>query len=118
MLINSHHMKFSKILALLVFVAMGAAFSACNASQDKPETVLQASAEVVLDIEGMTCEMGCKKAIEKVLSNTDGVATGKVVYEEGKAYVSFDPAVVDETAIITAINESYQGAYKATKALN
>lgn len=103
-------------LSVVLFCTTGLVFTACNSTQNNPTAVtVVADAELVLNLEGMTCEMGCKKAIEKVLSNTPGVATGKVVYEEARAYVAFNQSLVDEAAIITAINESYEGAYKATK---
>jgi copper chaperone CopZ len=111
-------MKATFLHQLFLSFLMVAFFTACNTAPDKSEnTTSIAKAELVLNIEGMTCEMGCKKAIEKVLSNTEGIASGKVVFEEAKAYVAFDPAVVDENGIIATINESYNGAYKAEKAV-
>jgi periplasmic mercuric ion binding protein len=102
---------------ILVFAVLLSAVNlvSCDASQTNPTTAVEADTEIVLALEGMTCEAGCKKAIEKVLQNTPGVAVGSVVYDEARAYVSFDADLVDENTIITAINESYQGAYKATK---
>lgn len=56
-------------------------------------------------IEGMTCEFGCAKTIEKELNELDGVQTAKVDFEKKSATISFDKTIL-KTENITKVVEA------------
>lgn len=96
---------------------------ACGNKAEKeeqtPEKEVAVVAEVVpnatstLDVEGMTCEMGCKAAIEKHLSKTEGVANCEVDFENALAVVEYDNNVISEEQIIIEIGSIANEAYSA-----
>ena len=56
-------------------------------------------AKAEFTIEGMTCEMGCAKTIEKKLAGMEGVKSAKVDFEAEMAMVEFDEAKVTPNAL-------------------
>jgi copper chaperone CopZ len=88
--------------------------TACNTAPAEGSETVVANQEITLAVDGMTCEMGCKKAIEKTLQNLPGVAYAEVDYETKTAKVSFDNNLLHTDAVIQAVNESYNGIYSAT----
>lgn len=66
---------------------------------------VQGKAIVTLSIEGMTCE-ACAKGIEGLLASIKGVRKANVEYEQGRAVVEYDPAIVQPQAFVDRINES------------
>jgi Cu+-exporting ATPase len=46
--------------------------------------------QAVLKIEGMTCAIGCAKAIEEKLTETQGIQKATVDFEKKEAIVNFD----------------------------
>ena len=59
-------------------------------------------AELSLPVLGMTCA-SCVNRIERYLSRADGVAEANVNLATERATVRFDPAVIDRTGIVAAI---------------
>lgn len=109
---------------LLVFVLFSCSNTKTNEeSANTDETVAVAKAEVTpnatttLDVEGMTCEMGCKAAIEKHLNKTEGVASCRVDFEKAIAVVDYDDTQISEDQIIAEIGEVADHAYTAKKHL-
>lgn len=70
--------------------------------------------EVVLEIEGMTCDH-CATGIEKKVGHLVGTASQKVNYPEGKGIFSYDPEKVSKKEIIDTING--MGNYSVKKEL-
>jgi mercuric ion binding protein len=68
-----------------------------------------------LNIEGMTCEVGCGGFISKKLSEMTGVLSAEVVFEENKAKVKYDDLKISEKEIIAEIQKLNEGQYKVTK---
>lgn len=68
-----------------------------------------------LEIEGMTCEMGCAKTIEGELNSLKGVKTASVDFDKKTATVLFD-ANVENLASLTKTVEATAGGdvYKVT----
>lgn len=69
-----------------------------------------AYAKATFEIEGMTCEMGCARTIEKRLAKMDGVKQATVNFEEKKAIVEFDEAKLNTEKIeqaVTKVSEVY-----------
>jgi mercuric ion binding protein len=70
------------------------------------------TAMMTIDVEGMTCEMGCGGSIRKELKGTGGVSRVKFDFEEGrkvqKAYIYFDETVIrpeEIKTILTSMND-------------
>mgnify|MGYP002725825131 CR=1 FL=1 len=66
-------------------------------------------------IEGMTCAMGCAKAIEKSLLGIEGVVAGSVDFEGQEGTFGFDASTVEAKDLIAAIEKVNDGAYSVTK---
>ncbi len=64
-----------------------------------------------IKIQGMTCGH-CKKAVENILSEENGVIQAAVVLENAEAAVTFDDAQTSLETLKKAINDS--GIYKAS----
>lgn len=60
--------------------------------------------KISLNIEGMTCEIGCAKTIQSKLSKTDGVQSAKVVFEEKIGEIVFDENQISKEDISKKIN--------------
>lgn len=60
-------------------------------------------AKVEFNIKGMTCAVGCAKAIEKKMAKMEGVKFSKVNFEKELAMVEFDEAKVNPKALEKAI---------------
>lgn len=71
---------------------------------------------IEVEIEGMTCEIGCAKTIESKLSKTKGVTYSKVNFEEKVGQFTFDENKISQDDIAKKIAGIGGGAlYKATK---
>jgi len=71
---------------------------------------------IEVEIEGMTCEIGCAKTIESKLSKTQGVTYSKVNFEGKVGYFTFDENKINQEDIAKKIAGIGGGAlYKATK---
>ncbi len=71
---------------------------------------------IEVEIEGMTCEIGCAKTIESKLSKVEGVTYSKVNFEEKIGQFTFDESKISQEDIAKKIAGIGGGAlYKATK---
>lgn len=71
---------------------------------------------VEVEIEGMTCEIGCAKTIESKLSKAEGVTYSKVNFEAKIGQFTFDENKISQEDIAKKIAGIGGGAlYKATK---
>jgi len=71
---------------------------------------------IAIEIEGMTCEIGCAKTIESKLSKTEGVTYSKVSFEDKVGKFTFDENKISQEDIAKKIAGIGGGAlYKATK---
>ena len=80
-----------------------------------PITVLAAEEQVVIDIQGMTCNLW-PIAIKKSLVGIEGVTKVKVSYEEKTGWVTVEESVTDEQ-LLKAITKAgpYTGKIKERK---
>ena len=69
---------------------------------------------MAMGIEGMTCAMGCAKAIETELKNVDGVSSAVVDFESATASIEFNPGLVSEAGLLDFVNDYRDGSFKAT----
>ena len=58
---------------------------------------------VKLDIEGMTCEIGCAKLIQSKLYKTDGVDFAKISFADSSGVVRYDANRLTESDIRNAV---------------
>ena len=72
---------------------------------------------MAMGIEGMTCAMGCARAIETELKNVDGVSNAVVDFESATASIEFNPGLVSEARLLAFVNDYKDGSYKATSML-
>jgi len=95
----------------------------CSVNDEKGKTkdiksdVLQiAKMETVsLAISGMTCQIGCAKAIQSKLSKKEGVAAAVVVFTDSIATITFDSNKTSTEDLTTFIKGIAGGEmYKAT----
>ena len=63
-------------------------------------------AKAEFTIEGMTCELGCAKTIEKKLANMEGVKSAKVDFDKKLAMVEFDEARVTTTSLEETVKKT------------
>ena len=75
---------------------------------ETPQANVLNYATATFTIKGMTCEMGCARAIENKLSKLDGMSRANVNFKEEKATVKFDANKVDETLLISTVNSVSQ----------
>ncbi|MGC8716609.1 MAG: heavy metal translocating P-type ATPase [bacterium] len=59
--------------------------------------------EVIFSIEGMSCA-GCAHTIEKALNNTRGVYRASINFTVEKAYVSYDPTLINPNRLREIVN--------------
>lgn len=81
----------------------------------QPEVVaVYKSLEV--EIEGMTCEIGCARTIQSKLSKVNGITYSKVNFEAKKGQFTYDENKIKKEDIINKINGIAGGdLYKVTK---
>ena len=65
--------------------------------------------KVDVDIEGMTCEIGCAKLIESKLSKAKGVQFVSVSFEDKKGEIEFDANLIDREQIKEVIEAAGGG---------
>jgi len=68
-------------------------------------------AKAEFTIKGMTCEIGCARAIQKNLAKMDGVKSATVDFENELAMVEFDEAMVNFNALentVTKTSDTYE----------
>lgn len=109
---------FSMIIITLVIFS-------CNNSKKEPviekpevkkEEVAANYKSIEVDIEGMTCEIGCARTIQSKLSKVDGVTYSKVNFEAKKGQFTYDENKISKEDIINKIDGIGGGdLYKVTK---
>ncbi len=106
-------------LVKIGFVSLAFIFSVSSCSETTAQSA-DLTQEVVknsimaMGIEGMTCAMGCAKAIEAELKNVDGVSSAVVDFESATASIEFNPGLVSEAGLLAFVNDYKDGSYKAT----
>ena len=107
------------ITTILLIIITAFSFS-CNQSK-KNETPKQEVAanykSIEVEIEGMTCEIGCARLIQSKLSKVEGVTYAKVNFESKKGIFTFDSNKLDKEAITEKISNIAGGdLYSVSKA--
>ncbi len=108
-------MKFAKLLFAAALPAL--LFGACKDTQSAPAETTEATAKDVAEkpetasfsIDGMSCAMGCARAIEKKLAKLEGVSSANVDYDSKTAKVDFDAARVSPEKIVETVESAADG---------
>ena len=101
------------------FASLAIIFSVSSCSETTAQST-ETTQEVVknsvmaMSIEGMTCAMGCAKAIETELKNVDGVSSAVVDFESATASIEFNPGLVSEAGLLDFVNDYRDGSFNAT----
>ena len=80
-----------------------------NATIAKTEKILNPDATYIkseFTIDGMTCEIGCAKTIEKKIARMDGVKSIKVDFERKLAMVEYDQDMVSHESLETTVSKT------------
>lgn len=105
-------MKFGFAVLAVVFSIASCSETTAQSNEVAQEVV--SSSEISMSIEGMTCAMGCARAIEVELNNLDGVEAAKVNFKEAKATLTYNSALTSEAIIVGFVNNYRKGAFKAS----
>lgn len=117
-----------KFLLLIVSLSL---FISCKDSADKANAesteenssvITDASQKeadmrkVALNIEGMTCEIGCARTIQSKLSKKEGIASAEVNFEAKRGIVEYDANKISEKEIVATVENIAGGdLYKITE---
>lgn len=96
-------------LNILTFALASILMIACSDSSTSENSISNNTS--TLSIEGMTCEVGCAKGIEKMLNSTDGVVDASVNFEGKLATIHFDSTKISGNDIENLIEKMNQGQY-------
>lgn len=89
-----------------------------NSENDaKPEVLEENKVEVKMEVEGMTCAMGCAKFIEEKVGDMDGIVASSVNFEDKIATFEFDKTTTSPEKIQEFIGGIHDEQYSA-KPLN
>lgn len=97
--------KLSVWFATLV-AALAIAFPYISVPQTQTDSQSPiAAAALVLKIDGMDCR-GCAAGLEATIAHTNGVHKAKVLFDEGKGVVQYDPSTIQPEQIVALVNET------------
>ena len=109
-------------LVKIGFASLAIIFSVASCSETTAQSA-DVTQEVVknsimaMGIEGMTCAMGCARAIETELKNVEGVSSAVVDFESATASIEFNSGIVSEARLLEFVNDFKDGSYKASTML-
>ena len=87
-----------------------------SATEVSTEEIAANLKSIEVEIEGMTCEIGCARLIQSKLSKVDGVTYTKVSFESGKGQFTFDSNKLSKEDIEKNISKIAGGdLYSVTK---
>jgi len=110
--------------SILTLALTSTLFIGCKDTANAPTDVAEAKKEVTvakkpetatIHIEGMTCAIGCAKAIEEKLTEMNGVQKAKVDFDKKEATINFDLDVLTSDDLVKAIEATADGkSYKTS----
>ncbi len=114
-----------KLINKIVYILVISLFF-LSCSKDKPqaneesvisEKILAENLKnIVVDIKGMTCEIGCARLIQSKLYKTDGIKYAKVSFEDSIGNITFDANKISQVEIKNIIQKIAGGdLYKVDK---
>ena len=94
---------------LLVFFMIGC--DQTNSSEYKDEVLAVADTKVEMNIDGMSCQVGCAAHIHEELEKVSGVVSAYVSFENKLASINYDNSLISEHDIVSLINSLKDSAY-------
>ena len=61
--------------------------------------------KIALNIEGMTCEIGCARTIQSKLSKTEGVKFAEINFDKKNGIVEYDANKLSEKEIVSVVEQ-------------
>ena len=95
--------------SLLVFLLIGCGQS--NSSEYKEEVLAVADTKAEMNIDGMTCQVGCAAYIDEELEKVSGVVSADVSFENKLASITYDNSLISEYDIVSTINSLKDSVY-------
>ena len=83
-------------------ISVNTAANHTNSEYEKIEN-LENYAIANFSIKGMSCEIGCARAIEKKLSKLDGMYDAVINFQKEIATVKYDPNRIDEALLTSTV---------------
>ncbi len=119
-------MKHNLFIGIIFFLSVF--MFSCNTSQkenenikDKIDTKSKVGnfKKIEIEIEGMTCEIGCARLIESKLSKTEGVRYTKVSFEEKLGRIEYDANMINQKQFYNLVQNIAGGdLYKVVRIEN
>lgn len=75
---------------------------------ETPQTEGLSYATATFTIKGMSCEMGCARAIENKLSKLEGMSKANVNFQDEMATVKFDAKKINEALLVSTVTSVSQ----------
>ncbi len=105
--------KITKLVTLVCFILV---LTSCEKKAEQKSIAIKSTEKkeistdadlkkVALNIEGMTCEIGCARTIQSKLSKTEGIKFAEVNFEKKKGVVEYDANKISEKQIIAVVEK-------------
>ncbi len=105
--------KITKLVTLVCFIL---ALTSCEKKAEQKSIVIKSTEKkeisadadlkrIALNIEGMTCEIGCARTIQSKLSKTEGIKFAEVNFEKKKGVVEYDANKISEKQIVAVVEK-------------
>jgi len=107
-------MRFGFAVLAVVFSVASCSETTAQSKELAQEVVK--SSEMTMNIKGMTCLMGCARAIEVELKNLEGVEAARVDFKAANAELTYNSALTSEAIIVDFVNNYRNGAFEASVA--
>ncbi len=98
-------------ISCFALFAQSCSETAVASPQDKTIKTDVEWTSVNMNIEGMTCAIGCAKTIQHKLNKTEGISDAKVDFESKMAMVTYDKNAMSENDVLALVNND---TYTAT----
>ncbi|MCF6280339.1 MAG: cation transporter [Flavobacteriaceae bacterium] len=109
---------FNSLLSLIFILTITSCKSDTKSTSENTQQIASVKKDIQnieVNIDGMTCEIGCAKLIESKISKLEGVAVSKVNFEEKIGNFTFDANKISPKEIAKNINGIAGGdLYKVT----
>ncbi|MDQ3192077.1 MAG: cation transporter [Bacteroidota bacterium] len=108
---------------IISFFAIAFFITACSTentadSDEITELIVEGEenkALALIEVEGMSCEIGCARYIKGKIAKLNGVYESEVLFEEKTARISYDPTIISGKQLVSQINSLNDGQYKVGK---
>lgn len=97
-------MRILSLLFLLAIVAVSCQSKKADSSSDKEELDVVNAVELVLNVDGMTCE-GCENTVEVGLTKLDGVASVEANHITGETKIIVDTTRISKIELAETVKK-------------